>query len=145
MKTDRKTTFELHNAMLKLAKTKMFKCNHPTIKGAERHILFLINKLTREQSITITKLANEIGVTLAAVTHQINTLENQGLIKRFSDKNDKRIVLVKLTKKGIGEVAKLKKEFVDKTQAIANFLGEEDTKELVRLVKRISTFQGLYK
>jgi DNA-binding MarR family transcriptional regulator len=92
----------------------------------------LICELTNGQPVTISKLANKIGITLAAVTHQINTLEKQGLIKRLSDHNDRRSVIIKLTKKGDIQVINLKKEFTKRTQILTEFLGANDTKNLMR-------------
>jgi DNA-binding MarR family transcriptional regulator len=145
MQKNKELAFELQKTIGQLRRTNVFIHNHSKLKGAEKHILLLICELKDGEPVTISEIANKIGVTLAAVTHQINTLEKHGLIKRLSDGNDRRIVLIELTKKGNTQVVKLKEEFVKKIQILSEYLGENDTKELVRLVKKISEFQGFSK
>jgi DNA-binding MarR family transcriptional regulator len=145
MQSNRDLTLELQNVIIQFRKENMFKHNHSKIKGAEKHIMFLICNEKKNQPVTISEIAARLGVTLPAVTHQINTLEQQGLIKRLSRNGDRRIVTVELTKKGHEQVAKLKKEFINKTQILADFLGKKDTEDLIRLVKKMSGFGGFTK
>lgn len=145
MPSNRELAFELQNVMGQLRRANMPRHDHSGLKSAEKHILFLIRELKNGQPLTISAIANKIGVTLAAVTHQINTLEKQGFVKRLSDIGDRRIVIIELTKKGSGQVLKLKKEFARKTQLLAGFLGEKDTKDLIRLVKKMSGFREFIK
>ena len=145
MQSNKELAFELQNVFGQLRRVKVLKQGQSKLKGAEKHVLFLICELKNGQPVTISEIANKIGVTLAAVTHQINTLEKQGLIKRLSDSDDRRFVIIELTKKGNLQVIKLKKEFAKKTQILAEFLGEKDTKDLIRLVKKMSEFQGFTK
>lgn len=145
MQSNKKLAFELRNVIGQLARVNTLKHDRSKLRGAEKHILFLICELKNGQPVTISEIANKIGVTLAAVTHQINTLEKQDLIKRLTDSNDRRVVIIELTKKGGAQVIKLKKEFAKKTQILAEFLGEKDTKDLIRLVKKMSEFRGFIK
>jgi len=145
MESNRELVFELQNVFGQLARAKALKHGRSKLRGAEKHILFLIHELKNNQPVTISEIANKIGVTLAAVIHQINTLKKLGLIKRFSDIIDRRVVLVELTKKGNRQVLKLKKEFAKKTKILADFLGEKDTKILIRLVRRMSEFHEFTK
>jgi DNA-binding MarR family transcriptional regulator len=145
MQSSQELAFELQNVIGQLKRSNTLKHDCSNLKGAEKHVLFLIYELKNSQPITISEIANKIGVTLAAVTHQINTLEKQGLVKRLSDSGDRRVVLIELTKKGRGQVVTLKKEFAKKTQVLAEFLGEKDTKDLIRLVKKMSEFRGFTK
>jgi DNA-binding MarR family transcriptional regulator len=145
MQSSQELAFELQNVVGQLKRSNTLKHDCSNLKGAEKHVLFLIYELKSGQPITISEIANKIGVTLAAVTHQINTLEKQDLVKRLSDSGDRRVVLIELTKKGREQVVALKKEFAKKTQILAEFLGEKDTKELIRLVKKMSEFRGFTK
>jgi DNA-binding MarR family transcriptional regulator len=145
MKKNNELAIELQNVISQLRRANVSKFSFSKLKGAERHILLLISDLKKGQPVSISEIANKIGVTLAAVTHQINTLEEQGMIKRLSDNEDRRIVLIELTKNGNEQVSKLKNEFAKKIQLLVEFLGENDTKELVRLIGKISEFRGLTK
>ena len=145
MKLNKKLAFELQNVISQFKRANTLKHNHSKLKGAEKHVLLLIYELKNNQPVTISEIAKKINVTLAAVTHQINTLKKQGLIKRLSGSDDRRVILVGLTKKGSIQVTTLKKEFAKKTQILAEFLGEKDTKDLIRLVKKMSEFRGFNK
>jgi len=145
MRPNQELAFELQNVIGQLKRSSALKHDCSNLKGAEKHVLLLIYELKNGQPITISEIANKIAVTLAAVTHQINPLEKLGLIKRLSDSGDRRVVLIELTKNGRTQVAKLKKEFAKKTQILAEFLGEKDTKDLIRLVKKMSEFRGFTK
>jgi DNA-binding MarR family transcriptional regulator len=140
MHADKNLAFELQNVLGQLRRAGKFNHDHSKLKGAEKHILLLVCEIKKDETITISEIANKIGVTLAAVTHQINTLEVQGLIKRMPDADDRRVVLVELTKKGSEQVVRLKKEFAKKIQVLADFLGEDDTKALIRIIKKMSDF-----
>lgn len=142
MKSDKDLAFELQNVIGHLRKEHALKRGHLKLKGAEKHILFIICGLKDRKPATISEIANKIGITLAAVTHQINAMEEQGLVKRLPCHDDRRVVFVELTKKGCAQVAELKKEFARKTQILVEFLGEKDTKDLIRLVKKLSEFRG---
>jgi DNA-binding MarR family transcriptional regulator len=142
MPSSQELVFEFQNAIDHLRKSIISKHACSGLKGAEKHILFMICEMIKDgHQVTISGIANKIGVTLAAITHQINSLKKQGLINRVSDNNDRRLVIIEFTKKGGEYMVNLKKEFAKKTQLIADFLGEEDTKDLIRLVGKLSKFR----
>jgi len=145
MPTNKQLAFELQNVIGQFRRTIISKHDCSKLKGAAKHILFLIGGLKNGELVTISEIAKKISVTLAAVTHQINALEKQGLVKRLSGGNDRRLVMIKLTEKGNLQIVKLKKEFAEKTQILTEFLGEKDTKDLIRLVKKMSEFQEVTK
>jgi len=145
MFSNKELAYELQNAVSQLGSANALKHSHSKLKGAEKRILFLVLKLKEGQPVMVSEIANNIGVTFAAVTHQINALEKKGCVKRIADKNDRRIVLVSLTEEGRAQVKKIKDEFKKKIIVLADFLGEKDTKELIRLVKKISKFPGFDK
>lgn len=111
--------------------------NH-RLRGAERHVLFLVYNLKNGDPVTVSEIADRMGVTLAAVTHSMNSLDDEGMIVRITNAEDRRVVLIKLTKKGVGEIKKFKKELSEKISALIETLGEEDSKNLIRIVKKIS-------
>lgn len=111
--------------------------NH-RLRGAERHVLFLVYNLKNGDPVTVSEIADRMGVTLAAVTHSMNSLDDEGMIIRIPNVEDRRVVLIKLTKKGVGEIKKFKKELSEKISALIETLGEEDSKNLIRIVKKIS-------
>jgi DNA-binding MarR family transcriptional regulator len=140
LSANKKLAFELQNVMDQFRKIMAQKHSHSKLKDVEKRTLFLIYELKNGQPVTTSEIAKNTGVTLGAVTHQINAMKKQGLIMRLPDIKDRRIILIELTKKGFANIAKLRKEFAQKTQTLVDFLGEKDTNDLIRLVKKLSEF-----
>ncbi len=141
MSSNSQLAFELQSVVGKFRRTIISNHDCSKLKSAAKQIIFWICELKNGKPVTISEIANKIGVTLAAVTHQINALEKQGLLKRLSGDVDRRLVMVRLTEKGNMQVEKLKKEFAEKTRILTGFLGEDDTKDLIRLVKKMSKYR----
>lgn len=54
--------------------------------------------------MTVTDLAREMGVSLSAVTAAAKRMNNLGLLQRFRDKTDRRVVWLELTAEGAAGV-----------------------------------------
>jgi len=70
----------------------------------------------------------------------IDNLEKKGFVERFSDDNDRRITLVGLTPHG---KEALKISFNETTaflDGLFNYLGEEDTRHLNRLIDKVMEY-----
>jgi DNA-binding MarR family transcriptional regulator len=88
----------------------------------------------------ITDLGTLLQITPAAVTHIIDTLVEKGFVERLGDPADRRIVLIKPTAKGLATVASFVTRFNQKCVALAEYLGEQDSRELIRLLNLSLTF-----
>lgn len=99
-------------------------------------VILKLNIDDQKTAISVSEISNLLQITPAGVTHLINPLEEKGFIKRLSDPNDRRIVLVALTKKGTKTaetmIADIQKELI----GLVNYLGEGDSMELARLMSR---------
>jgi MarR family transcriptional regulator, organic hydroperoxide resistance regulator len=60
----------------------------------------LLTMLWKEDGITQQQLADKLGRDRAGVTRMTDILEEQGVLVRVADKNDRRVNLLHLTKKG---------------------------------------------
>lgn len=60
----------------------------------------LLTMLWKTDGITQQQLAVQLGRDRASITRMADILEEQGILNRISDKNDRRINLIYLTKKG---------------------------------------------
>lgn len=88
-------------------------------------------------------IEKEMGVSSARVAKIINNLEAKNLIVREVDKNDRRRTIVTLTEKG-KKFESLKKERMDfAIITMFELLGEEDSKDFVRIVEKIETSMPL--
>ena len=145
MQTSNDLSYELQNVLGQLRRARSIGHGHSRLKGAEKHILLLIAEMKNSEPVTTSEIANKIGVTLSAVTHQINGLEKEGLVNRLQDKDDRRIVFIELSRKGASQVTKLKVEFADKIKKLSDFLGEKDTRSLIRIIKKLSKYPAFSK
>lgn len=87
------------------------------------------------KGIKVSDLSTRMRITPAAVTHMINSLEEAGYIERLPDSTDRRVVLVCPTEKSLGVMEKMQAEHLEFLQDWVAFLGEQDSKELIRLLK----------
>lgn len=84
------------------------------------------------------ELIERFGVCSGRIGNALKNLENKGMIKRNSNDKDKRKTNVFLTEKGL-EISKMMIEDINKKMLeFYNRLGENDAKELIRILKKIN-------
>ncbi|MDR2559885.1 MAG: MarR family transcriptional regulator [Oscillospiraceae bacterium] len=83
-------------------------------------------------------ISAEMNVSSARVAAALNNLENKGLITRRTDKNDRRKVIVEITPEGREIAEKQWKNIVDGATKLLNLLGENDAREYVRIMGRMT-------
>jgi len=124
---------------------KEFLQNMRTIQTAGKHIqdslrgeifvLFFIKKMGGKA--VPGQISSAVGVSSARIATTLNSLEKKGLITREIDSEDRRKIIVELTKEGETHVEEERKKQMEKIKGVLSALGEEDAKELVRIVGRI--------
>jgi DNA-binding MarR family transcriptional regulator len=72
----------------------------------EYDVLSALRRQGAPFSLAATALANETGLSTGAMTNRVDKLEVRGLVKRQSDKADRRSVVVSLTAKGLRAINK---------------------------------------
>ena len=84
-------------------------------------------------------IEKEMGVSRARIAKIINSLEAKNLIEIETDKSDRRRTFVTLTEKG-RNFESLKKDRMDfAIITMFELIGEEDSKNFVRIVEKIET------
>ncbi len=129
---------ELQDVINQLRRSKLFDHKHSHLRGAEKQVLFKVGSINDGRPVSPSELAAKLNVSLSAITHQINALEKQKLIRRLAGESDRRVVEIALTNLGKAELKKLKTEFSKKIKILSNYLGEKDTKDLIRVIRKIS-------
>jgi DNA-binding MarR family transcriptional regulator len=99
--------------------------------------LLIIIQVEENRAPTVTELSNMIQITPAGVTHLVNSLEESRCIERLQDPNDRRVVQVGLTPKGIEFAEVLISEAQEHLIGLVNYLGEEDSHTLIRLMSQM--------
>lgn len=116
-------------------------CSHKIKKSEFILLSTMINLMNEKKSgIRASDLSTHLEITPAAVTHLLNSLEKGKYVERLADPSDRRIVLVKPTEKTQETIGLMEKQFMRKFEGLTDFLGENDTKELTRLLTRASIY-----
>lgn len=112
------------------------------IKPSEFVLLHLLLEHCDDTSVgmRVTEISEKLEITPSGVTHTINSLEKGGYIERFDDPSDRRIVLVRATDKSKEIIKKLYAERVQFVERLVTFLGEQDSKEFIRLFSKSLDF-----
>lgn len=82
----------------------------------------------------LTKL---LCITKPATSKMLNLLEENQYIERSSNKNDRRVVYVKITKEGEEFLRKQNEKFENLTCQLIEKMGEEDIDNLIRLFGKL--------
>lgn len=87
-------------------------------------------------SLTPSELADRAWLSSARIANILRALEAKGWIVREHSTTDRRRVHVTVTDKGRQGVETKRRELEDRTAAFLEQLGEADTQEMVRLLRR---------
>lgn len=87
-------------------------------------------------SLTPSELADRAWVSSARIANILRALEAKGWIVREHSTTDRRRVHVTVTDKGRQGVETKRRELEDRTAAFLEQIGEADTQEMVRLLRR---------
>lgn len=115
------------------------------IKHSEMMVLFRIKKHSGEHGVKVSEISHHLKVTPPTVSQLINTLEENGLIKRSIDSIDRRSIRVKLTEKGEAIVKRAFDALYAKYNGLVETLGKEKSITLVNLLTDSIKFLSQYK
>ena len=112
----------------------------PPHEVQKRHIFIiktLYNLSMKREEVRVSDIADAIGVTLPSITKNITTLEKQGYIKKEANLEDKRVVNICLTKKGLALHQKMVQDFHRKNSQILKDVPDEDIRLTIKTIYRI--------
>ncbi len=96
---------------------------------------FLLTYLSSEDFLTMSDIAKKMGHSTAAATGLVDRLEKHGLVDRVHAAEDRRRILVQITRKGTQLVAKMRKQIAkDLSGLMANL--DEDELDAVNHTRR---------
>lgn len=112
----------------------------PPADVQKRHVYIIktLYNLSQElNEVRISDIAETIGVTLPSITKNINTLENLGYIQKEANTEDKRVINIQLTNKGLALYHKAVYDFHEKNNQILKDIPEEDIRLTIKTIYRI--------
>jgi DNA-binding MarR family transcriptional regulator len=102
----------------------------------ENFILSYISE--HEDNVIPSDISNAMGITSARIAAALNSLEGKELISRRIDVEDRRRILIDLTDAGREQVYKQKQIMMSFITNMLEYLGENDAKEYIRIMKRLA-------
>lgn len=116
----------------------IYKRHKTKLSDADIMILFCVGFCSIDQEIKLSDIAKTLQVTLPAVTHKVNDLVEKKMLEKKTSKKDLRVTYVKLTEAGLHYVESLQDAYYEPLEILVDHLGEEDTKTLIRLLKKVT-------
>lgn len=90
--------------------------------------------------LKVSKISDLLNVASPTITQHINSLETQGYVERTMDKEDRRVVIVRLTDKGLVVVENATDAFMARFVGLVDYLGEEQSNQLADLLSKAFTY-----
>lgn len=101
---------------------------------------FLLGYLANENFLTMTDISKKMGHSTAAATGLVDRLEKLGYVQRLHASEDRRKVMVQITKKGIELVDRIREDIVGSLVTLMVDLDENEQDALLKTYGKISTF-----
>jgi MarR family transcriptional regulator for hemolysin len=89
------------------------------------------------QMATQSKLAEAMGISGATMTHHLNALEAQGLVRRWRDDGNRRVQRVELTDEGVVLFDRLREVAMRHDNRLRSKLSDDETAQLAELLEKL--------
>ena len=128
-----------HGFFEEMRQYKEFRPRQDDVSALMRGEMAVLRLLDDEQRrVCAGDLSRLLEMTTSRVAAVLNSLEKKGLIERYADAADRRRVLVALTERGGALCARKKEAARKRLAAVFERLGQEDTDQFIRLIRRIT-------
>lgn len=127
----------LFNEILKLEEDAIITEEYRDITNNDMHIIEAIG-LTGENTMSV--VARKLGITAGSLTTSVNALVNKKYVTRCRSDQDRRVVFLQLTEKGIRAYEHHRKYHRQMTEAVIDKLDEAEISVLVKTLNGLSEF-----
>ena len=87
--------------------------------------------------ISMSGLANKLGLDTSTLTRNIQKLEKLDLVRRKQDRNDKRILVVYLADKGKEKVEKMEESLLDLNFSMMKYIDLDDQENIPEMLEKL--------
>lgn len=115
------------------------KSRHPDLTLSQMRTIWLLNEV---ESFTMSELAARSDVSRPAATSNADALERLGVLERFADPSDRRVVRVRLSAGGRKWVDDHKKQHRESMTRILSELTDAERAELARSLEKVLAILG---
>lgn len=127
---------ELINAIININQASMKNNMSRPLVGEGQILICLIEK----NGLTPGLLSDLTDLGSGRIANILKSMEEKGYIIRKKDDNDKRKVFVYITEEGKKWHQENKKRVEEEINNVLNYIGENDTKELLRILNKIAEY-----
>jgi len=99
---------------------------------------FLLGYLAKSDYLTMTDISKKMGHSTAAATGLVDRLEKLGYVQRLHASDDRRKVMVQITRKGIDLVEKMRDDIVESLVDLMEDLDSEEKSSVLSTYGKIS-------
>lgn len=100
--------------------------------------IVVLDILKEKGSCTMGEISAALGLTMSAATGIIDKMISQGSVSRERDPDDRRVVRVELTRKGLELAGQVAKARVDLTNQLYSVLTQKERDEYLRIIKKVA-------
>jgi DNA-binding MarR family transcriptional regulator len=101
---------------------------------------FLLGYLANENFLTMTDISKKMGHSTAAATGLVDRLEKLGYVQRLHATEDRRKVMVQITRKGIDLVDRMREDITGSLVDLMSDLDKDEQAALLNSYGKLSTF-----
>ncbi|MCI9083853.1 MAG: MarR family transcriptional regulator [Lachnospiraceae bacterium] len=109
-------------------------------KDISNNDMHVIEAIGKNQSKNMSTVAKTLSVTVGTLTIAINNLVKKGYVNRARSEEDRRVVLISLSSKGVRAFDHHEKFHNEMIKATLAGFDQEQTKVLVKALKNLSRF-----
>lgn len=135
------TLVSLFNEILKLEEEAIITGEFSDITNNDMHIIEAIGLSGKS---TMSAVAKKLGITAGSLTSAVNSLVNKMYVVRKRSQEDRRVVFIGLTPKGVRAYDHHKEYHRQMTNAVIERLDESEIPVLLKTLKGLSDFFGGY-
>ena len=106
-------------------------------KVVPRLQFFALKSIFRNKGITVGELAEVLTMSSGSIAQLIERLTDKKWIVKETDKNDKRVFHLLLTRKGEEEISKMESIFQKKMTDMLSLISEEDLNHMLETFKKL--------
>ena len=99
---------------------------------------FLLGYLAKEDYLTMTHISQKMGHSTAAATGLVDRLEKLGYVQRLHASDDRRKVMVQITRKGIDLVDKMREDIIENLVQVMAEMDNGITSAVMEVSHKIS-------
>lgn len=111
-------------------------------KPSEMTLMICIEKWNHAdgEGLKVSEISRHLGFSPPTITQLINSLEAKQMVERHADPSDRRVVRVKLTKRGKELTRKAERLRDAMLEKLVQYLGVEESKQFTGLLLKVHDF-----